>query len=219
MTETQSKARKFRGSEEKEGAPLEMSSITASVSEQVDGSHIDLSKLRLSQNYTEQVGVKKLIVNVPVQKPNRQWFIRVHPEESWRINTAVLEWKEDRQTYLVDPSLWDQLPGEIVPKTLSTCINRQGGVFIWPISLPREDGRDNAWNRSAREAAEVATHKWVRVAANMSQGAYDVFEATGNFPDPEWPDLTFAELVRKAFKDCYINSLDHPAIRRLRGEQ
>jgi hypothetical protein len=200
-------------------APEERTSAAPSESAAVDGSEFDLAKLRLSQNYAEQVGVKKLLINVPVQKPNRQWFIRVHPEESWRLATAVFEWKEDRQTYLVDPPIWGELPGDLVPKTLYTAVNRQGGVFLWPIPLPREDGRDNAWSRSAREAAEIATGKWIRVAANMSQGAYDVFEAIGNFPEPEWPNLTFEELVHKAFKGRYIDSPDHPALRQLRGEQ
>jgi hypothetical protein len=38
--------------------------------------------------------------------------------------------------------------------------------------------------------------KWVRITANMSLGAYEIFEATGDLPDPTWPDLAlFAELA------------------------
>ena len=68
------------------------------------------------------------------------------------------------------------------------------------------------------EAAQLATKQWVRVAANLSLGAYDVFEATGDFPEPEWPNISFKELLQIAFRDTYIQSLDHPVIRRLRGE-
>jgi hypothetical protein len=52
----------------------------------------------------------------------------------------------------------------------------------------------------------------------MSLGAYDVFEATGPFPEPQWPGIGFEELLRIAFKGRYIDSLDHPVLRRLRGE-
>lgn len=56
---------------------------------------------------------------MPVRKPGRQDFIRVHPDESYRLETAVLELKEDRETYLVDPDIWHELPGEIVPRCCS----------------------------------------------------------------------------------------------------
>ncbi len=118
----------------------------------------------------------------------------------------------------MDPSIWSELPGEIIPEVLFTTINRQGVVFLWPIRLPGEDGRHNPWHRSALEAAQLATKQWVRVAANMSLGAYDVFEATGDFPEPEWPNISFKEILQIAFRDTYIQSLDHPVIRRLRGE-
>ena len=36
-------------------------------------------------------------------------------------------------------------------------------------------------------------------------------------PDPDWPELSFAEIFRIAFKDRLINSLDHPVVKRLRG--
>ena len=58
----------------------------------------------------------------------------------------------------------------------------------------------------------------MRVVANLSLGAYDVFGATGQLGEPEWPDLPFRELLRIAFKDRFISDLDHPALRRLRGE-
>ena len=177
----------------------------------------DLERLRLSQDFPNQVGVKKALLTVPVRKPDRQWFIRVHPDPAWRLETAVLELKEERETYLVDPEMWSELPGDLVPKVLFTAMNRQGVVFLWPVRLPGEDGRGNAWHRSALEAADLAMKGWVRIAANMSLGAYEVFEATGELPEPEWPEKDFQSLLEIAFKDHFVRSLDHPVIRRLRG--
>jgi len=178
----------------------------------------DPSRLRLSQNFAETVGVKKALLTVPVRKPGRQDFIRVHPGVDYRLETAVLELKDDRETYLVEPSLWHELPGEIVPKALFTTINRQGVLTLWPVRLPGEDGRHDEWNRSALEAAHMAQSRWLRVAANMSLGAYEVYEAAGDLPEPGWPEASFQEILKIAFKARFITDLDHPVIRRLRGE-
>jgi hypothetical protein len=59
--------------------------------------------------------------------------------------------------------------------------------------------------------------RWVRVKANMSLGAYEIFEAEASIPDPEWPDVPFQELLRIGFRDRLIDRLDHPVIKRLRG--
>jgi hypothetical protein len=37
----------------------------------------NVDSLRLSQNFTEMVGVKKKIITVPVKKPDKQWFVRL----------------------------------------------------------------------------------------------------------------------------------------------
>ncbi len=181
-------------------------------------SPFDPSKLRLSQNFAATVGVKKVLNTVPVRKPGRQDFIRVHPSEDYRLETAVLELKEERETYLVDQSLWPELPSELTPKVLFTTVNRQGVLALWPVRMPGEDGRLDEWNASALEAAEMARKRWVRVVANMSLGAYEVYEATGDLPDPDWPEMAFSEILKVAFKGHYIAEIDHPVIRRLRGE-
>ena len=116
----------------------------------------DPSYLRLSQNFSEMAGVRKLLTTVPVRRPHKQEFIRVHADDTYRLETAVLELKEDRETYIVSPDLWPELPGELTPKVLYTTINRQGVLTLWPIRLPGEDGRVDQWNASALEAAEMA---------------------------------------------------------------
>ena len=180
----------------------------------------DPSKLRLSQGMSAAQGVKKHLTTLPVRKPSKEWFVRCHPDPSYRLETYVLELKEDGETYLVAPELWDQLAGEgtFSPRLLVTSINKQGTLFLWPIRLPSPDGRHDDWSRSAMEGTSFASNGWVRIQSNMSLGAYEVFEATGSLGDPEWPKSPFSDLLRIAFKDRYIDSLDHPVLKRLRGE-
>jgi hypothetical protein len=72
----------------------------------------DLSKLRLDQSFIETAGVKKLLTTVPVGRPSPQDFVRVREGEKYRDKFATLEWKEDREFYLVDPEVARALPGE-----------------------------------------------------------------------------------------------------------
>lgn len=176
-----------------------------------------LSNLRLCQNFRENTGVKKHLTTIPVRKPGKQDFVRIHPNPDYRIDTAVIELKEEREVYLLAPDLLHELPSEWSAKTLITYINRQGVIALWPIGLPNNEGRTNTWNDSARDAALLAQDSWVRVSANMSLGAYDTFSALGDIPEPEWPDISFEEILKIAFKGKYIDSLDHAVVRDLQG--
>ena len=177
----------------------------------------DLGNLRLSQSFTETAGVKKLLTTVPVRKPNPQDWVRVHPGSEYRENFPLIELKDEREEYVVAATLVPELVGEFVSKTLYTTVNRQGVVSLWPVRLPDPDGREMEWHRSAREAAELAMNRWVRCKANRSLGAYDIFQAEACIAEPAWPDLTFQQIIRIAFRDRLITSMDHPVIKRLRG--
>jgi hypothetical protein len=156
----------------------------------------DLSTLRLDQSYAETVGVKKLLTTVPVRKPNRQDFVRVHPDPDYRMPAAIIEVKEDREVYLVTRQMAQVLSGEFSTVTLHTTMNRQGTLHLWPVKLPSPEGRHNEWHRSAAEGAERAMKKWVRVTANMPLGAYEIYEASGDLPEPVWPDILFEEILK-----------------------
>jgi hypothetical protein len=173
----------------------------------------DLKSLRLNPSFLETTGVKKLITTVPARRPSPQDFVRVHPSSEYRDNFAVVDLKEDREDYLVRPEIIPDLTNEII----YTAINRQGVCFLWPVRYPSPDDRRNDWARSAREAAELAMTKWVRMKANRDLGAYEIFEAESVMAEPVWPGLSFQQLIKTAFRDRIIADTNHAVIRRLRG--
>jgi hypothetical protein len=177
----------------------------------------NLDNLRLTQDFAETCGVKKLLTTIPVRKPHAQDFVRVHPDAAYRENFPAIDLKTDRELYVVTREMQAELSTECVPAKLFTAINRQGVVFLWPVRLPGPDGKLNEWWRSAAEAAELAMTRWVRVKANMDLGAYEIFSATGTLQDPTWPELSFNELLRIAFRDRVVDNIDHPVVKRLRG--
>ena len=89
---------------------------------------------------------------------------------------------------------------------------------MWPLKLPKCDGRSIPWHESAIAAANLAEKRWVRVSANMAHGMYDVAQATGDLAEPEWPDVTFKEILKLCFQGRLIDSHSHPILRQLRGE-
>ena len=109
------------------------------------------------------------------------------------------------------------LRNECYAANLFTAITRTGVVFLWPVRVPAADGRANEWHVSAATAADAAMRDWIRMKSNMSLRAYEIFQAENSIPDPQWPEQSFAELLRIAFRDRLINSIDHPAVKRLRG--
>jgi hypothetical protein len=178
----------------------------------------DPAALRLDQSYADTVDVKKHLKTVPVRKPDRNWFVRVHPDESYRLTpAAIIEEKDDREVYLLTPQIAQQFPDEFTPVTLFTAINRQNVLFLWPVRLPGLDGKHNEWHRSAMAAAKMAMGVWTRVRANMSLGAYEPFEATGQLSEPEWPDVAFPEILKVAFRDRIVDRTDHPVLQRRLG--
>jgi hypothetical protein len=177
----------------------------------------DPSRLRLTE--ATQIGVRKALTLISCSKPNRQQFVRVHTSEDYRMQTALFTDEVNRESYLVSPELWDELAGEIQPTFLFAGITKTtNNVFLWPVRVPDTDGRRHNWHLSALRSAELAMTKWVRVQANMADGKYDVFEATGAIPDPEWPDMSFRDMLQLCFDDRFIDSLEHPILKQLRGE-
>src|SRR5271165_1227119 len=55
----------------------------------------DPASLRLTPDSQAGPGVRKILMAVPVRKPDKSWFLRVHPSESYRLPTALIEVKED----------------------------------------------------------------------------------------------------------------------------
>lgn len=51
----------------------------------------------------------------------------------------------------------------------------------------------------------------------MGLGAYEISEAVGNLSEPVWPELSLPEILRIAFRDRMVTTLDHPLVKRLLG--
>jgi len=179
---------------------------------------MDLKSLRLPATYGATLGVKKLLTNVPVGKPKKPQFFRTHTSDEMTFAAMLLEQKENRESYLVMPDVAQEISELVRPMQLHAAIDRQNNVFLIPVPLPGESGARNPWAESLAQAVEHAKLKWIRIAANMSAGGYDVYEAEGALPEPEWLVHDIETLVKVAFRGKIISGLDHPVVQSLLGK-
>ena len=175
-----------------------------------------LASIRISTDFLDtEVGVKRVLLTVPVRKPGKAEFVRVHPE--LHIDLLAIELKEERETYFALPALGAELSEFVVPVRLRLAVTRQKTAFLWPLRLPMSQGRSNPWHDSALEAAALAETRWARVAADMSLGAYQPAVALADLGEPQWPAEPWAEIVKLALRGKVIDTLDHAVVRQLIG--
>ena len=85
--------------------------------------------------------VEKVLTTVPVRKPKRTEFFRVHCGRDFTVDMYLLEREDgmDREAYLVDPQVQHLVLSELRRVQLSTAINKHGDIFLWPVRLPADD--------------------------------------------------------------------------------
>jgi hypothetical protein len=182
----------------------------------------DIEALRLDDDADDDIDIEEVVTTIRVGKPPKGAYVRTYHDNKdrcrWLLARLIVD---ERELYLVDKSLHKRLHGIeplYQPRLLVTAITVMGEVFLWPLRLPPASGTFDTWGRSENAAADLARTTWVRVTADQDAKGYKVGRAAGVLPEPHWPDLPPLEVVRLAFLDRYIRTLDHPKLRALRGE-
>jgi len=185
----------------------------------------NLADLSLPQDFDSLTAQIEYSV-IPCKKPGKQSFVRVSPNPDHCGDFAILEinagFGTDREQFLVVPPLMpalSDLPGLSAYRLVLAVARPENSPFLWPLRHPNNNtGRNDAWAHSALGIAKQAEQKWLRVRAEMQMGSYVATIATAEWPEPQWPDLTFLQLLERSFSGNIIRDLTHPAIKALRGE-
>ena len=185
----------------------------------------DPDNMRLSQAALKGAA-KKFVTSYAIRKPRKGAFFRVHPDEAYQYVAYVYVEKDEAQlekdTYLVSPIFAAGL-GEEFKCVMSSVVlylakeRHAEKPFVWKVGIPLDGAKDNKFWESAREIAEIAKTEWVRISTGT--GCYDYYKAALAMsqvpPEPEWPSDSFGEILRLAFKNRVIDSMDHPIMRSL----
>jgi hypothetical protein len=177
----------------------------------------DIEALRAAP--PEGLAVEKVLISVPVRKPTKREFFRVHPGTDYVLDCFILEREQgfEKQSWWVAPGLREELMSELKLVRLFACLTRHNVPLLWPLRLPTPDGGGNPWAQSALKIAEVAKTTWVRMEASKVAGSYELHVAASNLGNPIWPDKTLRQLIEIAFAHRVIDSADHDVIKELNG--
>lgn len=204
---------------EKKINPEEKTKNTEPKAEDADNAvpDFDMSQF-VADPLTTGIKTEKVLVTVPVKKPNSQIFFRVNPEPKNSIEVYLFEDKEDsNRLYLVSNNILPYLDDQAKFNRIYLAVNTKNDPFLFPVRQPDANGVWNEWHRGQQRCVELAKEKWIRMVPNRSINSYDTLEAQGKLPEPKWPDKSIIELFEIAFKDTQITSEDHPVIKRLQG--
>jgi hypothetical protein len=181
-------------------------------------SDLDINQYRVDQNFNLHVQARKKAVCVPVEKPNRQQWVCIHPDPAWRMAAIVLEDKENRRTYIVEPSIAPDVAEDLAHKLLVAYVTRAGNPGLWPIKLQDEGGRIDTYSESALAIVTDHAGKWIRVLSDQNDKTYNVLESSSmELSALKWPEAGFEWMFQTAFRNRVIRSLEHPILKALRG--
>lgn len=187
---------------------------------------IDFDKIRVPKD--KKIQVTPVLATITVGRPGKTEFIRTRtgdgfePMELYTYSPGGSG--KDSTTYLVMPpcqALLEEM-GLLVPAKF--CLYMVYGSKILKIDYISQklnkNGSLSTFHTTHMAAMEAATKQWVRMHSNIEGGFYSWSLAEDILPDPEWPakPANLREALEIAFKDCVLDSLEHPEIKKLRGK-
>ena len=166
-------------------------------------------------------GIRREFTQIRIGKPKKSSFFRSHADPTYRLPVNIIEYDSGmmKEEFLVMPTVTEALVEEAKPQLLVLCVDKMGTPFLWLAPRQAEDGfqRTNLWNTSALEALKLSETKWVRMSANMAEGAYTIHTSSSD-SEPDWPDLPLSELIKLGFgEERVIRDMNHPVVKRLLG--
>ena len=150
-------------------------------------------------------------------------FIRVRDDDDYWIECMTLDYAPEngrKETYFIDHRLLNNLAagGPERSQMVAPVHGDDPPGYVTSRGASRSTTADRA---SSRRAPRWSAPRRPSTCGHASHGrtgtAMCRSTAQGDFGDPQWAEHTFEELLDLAFKDTYIDSLDHPAIRDLMG--
>ncbi len=152
--------------------------------------------------------------DVPVRKPDKLKFYRVHPKFVLDRYILVVRDGMDETNYLITPELRLHVPEAVTKARIYPYIGTTKTVALWRVNHPKEGSRRNrkVYDSAAR-ATEAAKSEWTRIWWNMDTSSYSHQTARVDLGEPQWPDMDFQEMLEIAFDGLVIDTADHPVLR------
>ena len=168
-------------------------------------------------------GLKPILTRIQIQ--SRNWlkgtniFVRTRPAEIidgaevWQATMDMVGFRDEGgsgfsdEILVCDPDILMDLPENAVIHRYRVyyCVTQRGRPHLWRVRLPGDDGRMYGQWEMLHDAAAVAERTWVTLNAESMP-----IPAPSQDREPEWPDLTWGEVLQKAFRDKIVDALTTP---------
>lgn len=178
--------------------------------------------------YDSPIGARVFRTAIPARSTRPHEFFRSCPDPAYTRTGLGLTTEIDgrNETCWLAPTK-DLLAAcalahaEPFPLQVFTVMVHPDLIILWPQKLPVETSArsGSSWHYSALRILDLARGQWVRKIANRATNVYDYASPVGDLGEPQWPAEPLSDLMRLAFTgDRLIDNVDHPVLRRLRGE-
>ena len=161
--------------------------------------------------------VRQELVEIPVRKPKKDEWFRVHLD--YQQQGGILELDSLNKLYWVSKKMQSQVEHDpcFTYRLCVLAVSRQGAPFIWPVKTnSKAGGTGDKFVRVPFAAMILGKEKWTRLYWSQERSEYQI-ESSELLDEPKFPDKPFPELLKLAFKDTVIDTVDHPAILDLKG--
>ncbi len=191
---------------------------SSSTLESPDVTDEDIDECLVPQDFSTQLQVSVETSAVEIRKPSPMEYNRVHP--SWEPSRAFLIKGKLGRYFVLQSKLYRRYSREAKAHLLIPTIDLSGEVFLWPVRIAGAAEQLDAWSKKARQAADLARNRWIRIVANKQLSGYDVEFPEDSFDEPIWPKdvMDMRHLLRIAFRDIIIRTEDHPVLQKVRGK-
>jgi hypothetical protein len=161
----------------------------------------------------------KKVDYISLRKPSPTEYVRVTADKAYRMSPVyLLGLKKEMKTvqYLIMGKCVGEVLSAVGNKVVKSysivlAINNSGNPFLW---YTRE-GAEDEWSESAVILQAQAVDDWLRVESAGSH--YVGIRPKDRLNDPKWPTESFPQLLKLAFGNRIIGSIDHPAVKSILG--
>lgn len=142
----------------------------------------------------------QVLTTVPVRKPKRAEFFRVHPNHILDTHLLERDTGMEKESYPVTPEVQHLVVSELRPVRLFTAITKHGTVFLWPVKMPTaENDNLRRISNSALQGAETARRFGLSSSgiANLALMSYSL--PKGIWANRSGPNTRSATLSKSRF--------------------
>jgi len=167
-----------------------------------------IHKLKLDQ---EKIKISKRTGAVEFRFPKSREYIMSKPIIDDDSEIYLLGFvKKDQPPYnilVVTEQIFDEFPDKCFAAQISLTINRQGGLFFWPVKV---NGPNHTF---FQEFFQTSQYGW---CAYVNERNNKTLKTIEDEREPKWPDEDFQEILCRTLKINVIDAKD-PVLQRWRG--